>query len=158
MGKRLTTKQRRFCEGIASGLSQKDAAICAGYSRQSADQQASALMNHPNVARRLEELHRPSGEMARVDAEWITRQLILIYCQAMRGVPVLDRDGNPTGARVRNFAGALRALELLGKRLGMFVTSVQETRRDELPELAHLTADQRASLREALEAVVVTRQ
>jgi hypothetical protein len=41
--------------------------------------------------------------------------------RAMQPQPVLDRAGNPTGSYVYNGAVANRALELLGKELGMFI-------------------------------------
>ena len=41
--------------------------------------------------------------------------------RAMQAQPVIDRAGNPTGSYVYNGAPASRALELLGKELGMFI-------------------------------------
>jgi hypothetical protein len=41
--------------------------------------------------------------------------------RAMQAQPVIDRAGNPTGSYVYNGAAANRALELLGKELGMFI-------------------------------------
>lgn len=39
----------------------------------------------------------------------------------MQAVPVVDRHGGPTGEFRFDAAGALRALELIGRELGMFV-------------------------------------
>ena len=40
---------------------------------------------------------------------------------AKRAVPVFDREGEPTGEYEQQLAAANRALELIGKELGMFV-------------------------------------
>ena len=43
----------------------------------------------------------------------------------MQATPVLDRHGEPTGAYTFNAAGGNRALELLGRHLGMFQGDVK---------------------------------
>ena len=150
---RLTAKQEAFARNIASGMKQGEAAIAAGYSEKSADAKASGLVKNGKVLARIAELQAPAIEAVGANAQWITEQLVRVYTEAMDGNPVLDRYGNPTGDRVSNYAGANRALELLGKRRGvaMFVESKDVTTRDEtLADLAKLTPAERQSLRELL--------
>src|SRR5277367_7180129 len=60
-------------------------------------------------------------ERTAIDKEWVIERLRENVERAMQARPVLDRAGNPTGSYVYNGAAANRALELLGKELGMFV-------------------------------------
>ena len=57
--------------------------------------------------------------------------------QSMAAVPVLDREGQPTGVYTFNGSTAVRALEILGRHLGMFPTGpavVVDNRKQELQE------------------------
>ena len=61
----------------------------------------------------------------------------------MQAAPVLDRDGEPTGEYQYQGQAANRALELLGKELGMFV----ERKQVDIPgQLAQLSDAQIAAL------------
>ena len=70
-------------------------------------------------------LRRPSSTLRRsgpsqVTAEWVLKGLIEIHDRAMQHHAVLDREGKPIGEYVYQGQVASRALELLGKHLGMF--------------------------------------
>lgn len=52
----LTSKMRKFAEAIAEGKSKKEAAISAGYSPETASQQASKLSKNPEVLAYIEKL------------------------------------------------------------------------------------------------------
>ena len=60
-------------------------------------------------------------ERTAINKEWVIERLRENVERAMQAQPVLDRAGNPTGSYVYNGAAANRALELLGKELGMFI-------------------------------------
>lgn len=55
----LTSKMRKFAEAIAEGKSKKEAAISAGYSSETASQQASKLSKNPEVLEYIEKLTSP---------------------------------------------------------------------------------------------------
>jgi hypothetical protein len=55
-----------------------------------------------------------------MNKEWVLDQLREIVDRSMQAVPVLDRQGNPTGEFRYQPAPAIRAAELIGKELGMF--------------------------------------
>lgn len=55
------------------------------------------------------------------DRAWVRARLREVAERTMQAVPVTDSKGEPTGAWTFNAAGANRALELLGRELGMFV-------------------------------------
>ena len=53
----------------------------------------------------------------------------------MQKVPVIDAQGNPTGVYRYEGTVANRALELLGKELGMFIERKEITRKSEWDEI-----------------------
>lgn len=56
----LTPKMRKFAEAVFNGLSNKEAAISAGYSPETASQQGSKLSKNPEILAYIEKLK--SGE------------------------------------------------------------------------------------------------
>jgi hypothetical protein len=54
----------------------------------------------------------------------------------MTAEPVLDRDGRPTGEYIYAGAIANRALELLGKEIGMFIDRREQGRPGEFAEMS----------------------
>lgn len=52
---------------------------------------------------------------------WVTAKLQSVVNRCMQAEPVKDAEGNPIGEYKFNAGGANKALELLGKELGMFV-------------------------------------
>lgn len=63
----LTPKMRKFAEAIAEGKSNKDAAISAGYSPETASQQGSKLSKNPDIIAYIEKLK--SGEKVKAEPE-----------------------------------------------------------------------------------------
>ena len=61
----LTPKMRKFAEAIAEGKSNKDAAISAGYSFETASQQGSKLSKNPDIIAYIEKLK--SGEKVKAE-------------------------------------------------------------------------------------------
>ncbi|MCG3471440.1 terminase small subunit [Xenorhabdus bovienii] len=57
----LKPQHESFAQNIAQGMSQKDAAICAGYSPNRADTQAPILLKRPDVRRRIRELRQEAA-------------------------------------------------------------------------------------------------
>ena len=53
--------------------------------------------------------------------EWVLTRLMENTERALQHIPVLDRDGKPTGEYRYDGNVANRALELLGKQQGMFI-------------------------------------
>jgi hypothetical protein len=51
---------------------------------------------------------------------------LAIDLQLSPAEPVLDREGNPTGEYTSQASSAIRALELIGKELGMFTGRREE--------------------------------
>ena len=111
-------KHELFAQGLAKGLGIGAAYKAAGYKPSPAA--ATRLSKNVKLQERAAELQAPSAERATVTRQWMLERLKQNVERCMQATPVLDHEGNPTGKY--KFAGnaANKALELLGKALGMF--------------------------------------
>jgi phage terminase small subunit len=98
----LTRKQQRFVEEFLIDLNATQAAIRAGYSKATAAAQASRLLTNANVAETIAAAQAKQAERAEIDTAWVIARLV-------------DETQNADKSSTR-----VRALELLGKHLGMF--------------------------------------
>ena len=74
-GRNLNAKQARFCEEYVVDLNATQAAIRAGYSRETARFQASDLLTKPNVVAYVEELQSDRSEETGITAAWVLKRL-----------------------------------------------------------------------------------
>ena len=131
----LPPRQRRFVEEYLIDLNGKQAAIRAGYKERSAEVHASRLLRNAKVKSAVEYLKAIRVEKTGVDAEWVLTRLRTVAERCMQSRPVLDRRGEPVSvegpdgkdvaAWTFDASGANRALELLGKHVGLFVERVK---------------------------------
>ena len=162
-------RYERFAQGLAEGKPAYQAYIDAGFAKAGAAQSASRLLKsqragiRERVAETLQEREQIDAEGTKlaiertaIDKEWVIERLRENVERAMQARPVLDRAGNPTGSYVYNGAAANRALELLGKELGMFVEKRENKVVDEFDSMT----DEQVSawLDERAEARVKMRQ
>ena len=61
-----------------------------------------------------------AAQRVQFNADWVLANLVEVVERAIQAVPVRDRQGAPTGEYQFNAAGANRALELIGRYIGMF--------------------------------------
>jgi len=103
----LSEKRRRFVQEYLIDLNGTQAAIRAGYARSGAHTEANRLLAIPEVKAMIEEGQRKMAEKAEVTQEYVVRELKEVVARCM------DHDSfNPKDAN--------KALELLGKHIGMF--------------------------------------
>lgn len=103
---KLTAKQERFVsEYMGNGNHGTKAALAAGYSPQSAETQASQLLKKTQVRAEVAKRQAVIAERANVDAEYVLTQAVKLHERCME---------EPFDA-----AGALRALELIGKHVNV---------------------------------------
>ena len=129
---------------VANGKTPPQAYVIVGYSERGAAQSANRLLKDAEVLLRVEEFRKaveePSRERAiekaAVDKAWVLTELIEVVDMAKQAIPVLDRKGVPTGEYQQNLTAANRALELVGKELGMFVDR-REVRTGALDDIPH---------------------
>lgn len=122
-------RYEHFAQLVAGGKKPPTAYVLAGYSEAGAAQSANRLMKNADVLLRIEQLRKSIEEPAReraiekaaVDKAWVLCELMENVAMGKQAEPVLDNEGNPTGEYKQNLAAANKALELIGKELGMFV-------------------------------------
>ncbi|HHK9516367.1 TPA: terminase small subunit [Escherichia coli] len=76
--KRLTPKQELFCREYLKDLNATQAAIRAGYSEKTANEQASRLLANVNVQNFVAELKATRIEQTGIDAAYVLRRLVEI--------------------------------------------------------------------------------
>lgn len=107
---KLSPKQERFAREYLLDLNATQAAIRAGYSPKTAQEQASRLLSNVMVAARVAELKAKRAEKADRTAQDVLNDIIAVTAQA--------RDEG-------DLKTALKGLELQGKHLGMFTDKIQ---------------------------------
>jgi phage terminase small subunit len=120
-----------FAHLVAKGSSPAKAYVLCGYSKNGALQSGNRLLRKPDVAARVEELKRAVSERQvekiAVERAWVVAVLVENVQRAMQVEPVRDREGNTNGQYTYQGSVANKALELLGKELGMFQTKQENS-------------------------------
>lgn len=128
---KLTPKQQRFVEEYLVDLNATQAAIRAGYSARNADKIASQLLGKSRVAAAIAYAKAERSARVAVSADYVLNNLVEIVERSMQRAPVVNMKGEQVvdeeGRFVWRFDGktATRALELLGKHLGMYKDRVE---------------------------------
>lgn len=119
---KLTEKQKRFCEEYLIDLNATQAYIRAGYSAKKKDTarvESSKLLTKPNIQNYISELQKFQSERTGITADNVLKEL----------QKVAFADADISGKE------KIKALELLGKHLGLFAEQNQSAGEQELPAL-----------------------
>lgn len=127
--KPLTKKQEDFCLAYVETGNASEAyrrAYDAGKMKpDTINVKASQLLADGKVSVRVAELREKVTEKAvkklEISKEWVLEQLVENVKMAKQAEPVCDEEGKPIGEYKQNLAAGNKALELIGKELGMFV-------------------------------------
>ena len=115
MERKLTSKQEKFCVGVASGLNQSDAYRKSydheGMSDVSIYQESCKLNKNPKITLRVAELRAPVIKKAQVTLESHIAEL-------QRLAKVAEDNGN--------VQAAIKAVELTGKVSGLYVEKIDQ--------------------------------
>ncbi|MDE7233568.1 MAG: terminase small subunit [Ruminiclostridium sp.] len=143
---KLTEKQKRFCEEYLIDLNATQAAIRSGYSAESASEIGSENLRKPNIRARIDTEIAERSKRTGVTADRVVRELAklafvnatdVIDTQRVEVLEKASRDDTACISAVRikigeNFTereirlcDKTKALELLGKHLGMFSDNVK---------------------------------
>jgi phage terminase, small subunit len=139
---RMTDKQARFCEEYMIDLNATQAAIRAGYSPKTANEQAARLLANVSIQNRIAQLQAEQSRRTGVSADRVVRELAKVaFVNAGDLIDArtasLKSDAAPDdlaavqSVKVKTFgedgleqevklADKLKALDLLGRHLGMF--------------------------------------
>ena len=138
----LTDKQKRFCDEYLIDLNATQAAIRAGYSEETARNIGCENLAKPNIAEYLEKRMERREKKTEVTQEFVLRELLNIASANGTDFALVDDLGlariiptnqvaetkrsaiaaikaGANGTEVKTY-DKLRALELIGKHLGMF--------------------------------------
>lgn len=142
----LTDKQEKFCSEYLIDLNGTQAAIRAGYSEKTANEQAARLLANVSIINRLSELRKPLAEKVGITQEMVLNELAKVGFSNLKDYlsddldvnNLSDIDTNKAGAiaslkkNVTTFEGGesvtteiklhdkIKSLELIGKHLGFF--------------------------------------
>lgn len=128
----LNAKQEIFIKEYLVDLNATQAAIRSGYSEKTAAAQASRLLKDVNIRARIDELQGIRAEKLELDAQWVLDKLVKVTQMSMQAKPVekwdyQERKLVETGEYVYDSNGANKALELIGKHLGMFKDKIEHS-------------------------------
>jgi phage terminase small subunit len=116
---KLTEKQKRFCEEYLIDSNATQSAVRAGYSPKTAYRIGAELLQKTSVAEYIKKLREEQSKRTKITADEVLNELKNV---ALAQAEILGRD-------------KVKALELLGKHLGMFEEKVSVTHEEDIPKL-----------------------
>ncbi|MGL4675256.1 MAG: terminase small subunit [Wohlfahrtiimonas sp.] len=143
---KLNDRQEMFCLEFIKDLNATQAAIRAGYSKKTAEQQASRLLTVVKIKTRIDELKSKRNERLQVGADYVLKRLVeidemdvldilndgggikpvkdwpIIWRRSLSGIEVVEMitDGDPIGALKKiKWPDKIKNLELLGKHISV---------------------------------------
>lgn len=130
---KLTDKQQKFIEEYLIDLNATQAAIRAGYSVNNADKIGSELLGKTRVSQSIKEAMAARSRRTGISADRIVNELAKIAfvnpadiinfdeatISSVKVKTIPTEDGNITEREIK-ICDKIKALELLGKHLGMF--------------------------------------
>ncbi|OAM23709.1 hypothetical protein A7P92_06435 [Eikenella corrodens] len=133
----MTPKQERFVEEYLVDLNATQAAIRAGYSEQTARQIGAQNLSKLVIQQAIEAARNKRSERVELTQDEVVRDLreLRDICMGRKPVRITEvvknaQLGEVTAREVEVYAleptGAGKALDLLGKHLGMFVDKVED--------------------------------
>lgn len=127
----LRGKQARFVDEYLVDLNGTQAAIRAGYSAKTAQEQSSRLLSNVIVQTAIQAGRAALSARTEITQDRVMADIEAIKQDAMQ--PVYDADGNKA---MLDHKSALRACELQGKHIGMFVEKTEtKLTVDQVPKL-----------------------
>ena len=118
----LNDKQKQFCEEYIIDLNGTQAAIRAGYSKKTANEQAAQLLAKLSIQEYICELKNKRSERVKYSQDELMRDILEVKNRCMQANPVLDKEGNETGIWKFDSNGANKALDMLAKHVGYYET------------------------------------
>lgn len=108
---KLTAKQERFCREYIIDLNATRAAIRAGYSEKTANRIASENLSKLDIQEKIRQLQQKIEARTEITQDKVLNELANIgFAEPSKQIRVIDK---------------IKALELLGKHLGIFTDKLQ---------------------------------
>ena len=128
---KLTDKQKEFVRQYLVDLNATQAAIRAGYSMKTAYRQGADLLQKTSIREAIEKAQAKRARRVEVTQDYVLSNLVDVVERTKQRAPDTDRKGEQVtdeeGRAVWTFdsKNANRALELLGKHLGIFTDKIR---------------------------------
>lgn len=134
MSEEITEREELFCHEYLQDLN-KTRAYMRAYGNDnyaSSAVSASRLFKNPNILTRIDELMKERNDSLKIDAAYVLENLISISQRCQQNEEVKEWDYEEkcmkgTGEYQFDSNGANKALELIGKHLGMFKEKVEHS-------------------------------
>ena len=140
MAKELSDKQAAFVKEYLIDLNATQAAIRAGYSEKTAQEQSSRLLSNVIIAAGVQVELDNRAERTLIDADYVLNTIRDTIERCRQAEEVVDRSGEtvmvetPTGELAPAYkfdsSGVLKGCELLGKHLKLFTEKIEHTGKD----------------------------
>ena len=118
----LNEKQKQFCEEYIIDLNRTQAAIRAGYSKKTTNEQAAQLLAKLSIQEYIQKIKNKRSERVKYSQDELMRDILEVKNRCMQANPVLDKEGNETGVWKFDSNGANKALDMLAKHVGFYET------------------------------------
>lgn len=123
----LNDRQKRFCEEYLIDRNATQAAIRAGYSEKTAHSIGNENLKKPEIEKYITELKEKQSKRTEITADKVLRELGMMAFSEVETITSKDK---------------IKALELIGKHLGMFESKIDEAEcGSELPMLMEALKD-----------------
>ena len=147
----LKPKHERFCQEYVIDYHGTNAAVRAGYEEKSARKQASRLLTNADILARIREIQQEQIKRLAISQDYGVLQLIDTYNCCREPKPVMKYDYAEqswveSGMYQFDSRGALKALELLGKALGLFEGAAAQQEHNNLLEALVLATGKEVDL------------
>lgn len=144
----MTNKQTIFVAEYIKDFNATQAAIRAGYSEKTAGAIGAENLTKPEIQEAISTAMSERAKRTELTQDYIVSNLMEIVSRTMQATPVIRKgeqltDENGQGVWAFDAKNALRALELLGKHLGMFSDKIKA-------EISTQELDVTAQIRRAL--------
>lgn len=146
----LTDKQETFCREYLIDLNATQAAIRAGYSENTAQEQGSQNLSKLIIQKRIAELKAERNGRLQIDADYVLQQAVKLHERCMQevrpkmtgGVQKMEvnEDNDLIAYYEFNASGAAKALELIGKHVDVqaFRENVKASINDDRVQMTQL--------------------
>ena len=126
----ISDKQKRFCLEYVKDYNGTQAAIRAGYSKKTANEQASRLLTNVNISKYLAELKEEIKDQTLLTINHLDESIYFMVEEAKK-IPIFNDDGKliPKVTSI-NFRGLGKGLELYGKRLAAYSDKLDHSNKD----------------------------
>lgn len=129
----MTPKQKRFCQEYLVDLNATQAALRVGYSAKTAYSTGQRLLKNVEVQAAIQQGIQERQQRIQIDQDYVIERLRAIA----------EMDASDAADSELKYSGKLKALELLGKHLGMFEDRLRVNARIDTGKLDSILAQLR---------------